>query len=220
MEDRERIVAANFGLSVMTIRVALTFDAEHPDRPNCAPGVPEAMVDVLEDRGIRATFFLQGRWVEAYPETARRIVQAGHLVGNHSYYHARMPLLSKAGLAADISEAERVIRDLGADPRPWFRYPWGEGWSDPALGQFLTRMGYRHVGWDVLPRDWERSQVEIEETVVGGVLNGDAERVVILHAWPEQTLRALPIIIDRLEAAGATFVAIDEIMRIPTGGPS
>ena len=58
----------------MTMRVALTFDAEHPDRPNCAPGVPEALVELLGDRGVRATFFLQGRWVEAYPETARRIV--------------------------------------------------------------------------------------------------------------------------------------------------
>ena len=114
------------------MRVALTFDAEHPDRPGCAPGVAGAMVDVLEERGIRATFFMQGRWVEAYPETARRIVRAGHLIGNHSHYHTRMPLLSEAGLAADIAEAERVITELGTNPKPWFRCPWGDGWSDPA----------------------------------------------------------------------------------------
>jgi peptidoglycan/xylan/chitin deacetylase (PgdA/CDA1 family) len=204
----------------MTTRVALTFDAEHPDRPDCAPGVADAMVDALHDRGVRATFFLQGRWVEAYPQTARRILQAGHLIGNHSYYHARMPLLSETGLVADVSAAEHVIRELGADPRPWFRYPWGEGWSDPALSAALTRMGYRHVGWDVVPRDWERSHDEIETAVVGGVLNGHDERVVILHAWPEQTLRALPRIIGRLEDGDTTFVAIDEIRRVPVAGAS
>jgi peptidoglycan-N-acetylglucosamine deacetylase len=200
------------------MRVALTFDAEHPDRPGCAPGVAGAMVDVLEERGVRATFFMQGRWVEAYPEIARRIVRAGHLIGNHSHYHTRMPLLSEAGLAADIAEAERVITELGANPKPWFRCPWGDGWSDPAMLELLTRMGYRHVGWDVVPRDWEGSQAEIEDAVVGGVLNRDGESVVILHAWPEQTLRALPAIIDRLEAAGATFVAIDELAHVPAAG--
>ena len=54
------------------MRVALTFDAEHPDRPH-RPGVQEGILDVLRDRSVRATFFLQGRWVEAFPETARRV---------------------------------------------------------------------------------------------------------------------------------------------------
>src|SRR6478735_8977445 len=54
-------------------QVALTFDAEHPDRSWCPPGAAERILDVLAGAGIRATFFVQGRWAEAHPATARRI---------------------------------------------------------------------------------------------------------------------------------------------------
>jgi len=89
-------------------RVALTFDAEHPDRPSAA-GVQERLLEQLSRDGVRATFFIQGRWAEAYPETARLIAEGGHLIGNHSHYHARMPLLSARGLRSDISAAEAAI---------------------------------------------------------------------------------------------------------------
>jgi len=85
----------------MTFRVALTFDAEHPDRPHRA-GATERVLDTLDAEGVVTTFFIQGRWAEAYPELARSIAERGHLIGNHSFYHARMPLLSDAGLAADV----------------------------------------------------------------------------------------------------------------------
>jgi peptidoglycan/xylan/chitin deacetylase (PgdA/CDA1 family) len=89
-------------------RVALTFDAEHPDRPT-RPGVADGLLETLASAGARTTWFLQGRWVEAHPDVARRVVGGGHLVGNHSFYHARMPLLSASGLATDVRAAERVI---------------------------------------------------------------------------------------------------------------
>jgi peptidoglycan/xylan/chitin deacetylase (PgdA/CDA1 family) len=61
----------------MTVRVALTFDAEHPDRP-APPGNGEALLARLDRRGARATFFVQGRWAEANPQTVRAIASAGH----------------------------------------------------------------------------------------------------------------------------------------------
>ncbi|HSS37005.1 MAG TPA: polysaccharide deacetylase family protein, partial [Patescibacteria group bacterium] len=92
------------------LRIALTFDAEHPDRSRCRPGVQDEILEVLDRLAVRATFFIQGRWAEAYPGTAARIAAAGHLIGSHSYYHARLTLFSDAGLAADISAAETAIR--------------------------------------------------------------------------------------------------------------
>ena len=89
-------------------RVALTFDAEHPDRPT-DPAAEPRLLETLARLDVRATFFLQGRWVEAYPARARAVAQAGHLIGNHGFYHVRMPLLSAEGLRTDIAEAERVI---------------------------------------------------------------------------------------------------------------
>ena len=119
------------------MRVALTFDVEHPDRPNLAPDALEHILHALAAHNARATFFLQGRWVEAHPERTRLIAAAGHLVGNHSFYHARMPLLTDEGLEADVLAAERAIEEVtGTSPRPWFRCPFGTGWDDdPGAGR-------------------------------------------------------------------------------------
>src|SRR5437762_11538647 len=91
--------------AVEPFRTALTFDAEHPDRRS-TPGVQERLLDILDRLDVKATFFIQGRWAEAYPDTAARIAKSGHLVGNHSHYHARMPHLSRDGLDFDIKTAE------------------------------------------------------------------------------------------------------------------
>jgi peptidoglycan/xylan/chitin deacetylase (PgdA/CDA1 family) len=200
------------------VRVALTFDAEHPDRPGCAPGVAEKIVDLLAERAVAATFFLQGRWVEAYPEVAARIVEDGHAVGSHSFYHAHMPLLSDAGLARDVAHAEEAIRSLaGADPRPWFRCPWGGGWDDERVLAALERAGYRHVGWDVMASDWEpdRSPDEVRDAVMSGVLiAAESDVTVLLHTWPESTLLALPGILDALGDSRAELVRIDELRTV------
>src|SRR5262245_56885193 len=92
------------------LRVALTFDMEHPDRPP-EPGISEQILDTLASTGVRATMFVQGRWAEAYPELVQRIASDGHLIGNHSHYHVRMPLLTRAGMATDVSSAAQAIVD-------------------------------------------------------------------------------------------------------------
>lgn len=203
------------GAATPPFRVALTFDAEHPDRPH-RPAVAEGILDVLADRGVVSTWFLQGRWVEAQPDVARRVASDGHLVGNHSFYHARLPLLTDAGIATDIEAAERVIRDVvGVDPRPWFRCPFGAGSDDVRVLAILARLGYCHIGQDVVLEDWEPERT-------GPALTADALRrtpaagdpaVLLFHAWPPGTLDALPGIIDGLRAIGGRFVRIDELER-------
>ncbi|MFI5199741.1 MAG: polysaccharide deacetylase family protein [Candidatus Limnocylindrales bacterium] len=199
----------------MAFRVALTFDAEHPDRPT-QPGVAGSILETLDRAALRATFFIQGRWAEAEPGSARQIGDAGHLVGNHSYYHARMPLLHADGLLTDVRSAEAVIREVtGVDPRPWFRCPFGAGHDDPAIIAALTRLGYREVGWDVVPFDWERPAEAVEASVVDGACAFGDGAVVLLHSWPTSTGAALPRIVRRLTDAGATFVGVDELERLP-----
>ena len=198
-------------------RVALTIDTEHPDRPTDV-GVTERLVETLARERITATFFLQGRWAEAYPDIARSIVAAGHLVGNHSHYHARMPLLTDEGLAEDITDAGRAIEaTAGVDPRPWFRCPFGTGSTDPRVQAAVTAAGYRHVGWHVGVEDWDpgRTAAVIEADLVAGTLAHRDGTVMLIHAWPRQTLDALPATIGRLREAGATFVRIDGLDEVP-----
>lgn len=203
-------------------RVALTFDAEHPDRPS-TPGVQERLLDILDRVGVRATFFIQGRWAEAYPDTAARIAAAGHLVGNHSHYHARMRHLSTSGLDFDIRTAEEVIvATTGVDPKPWFRNPFGNDATDPRVLRAIDRAGYRHVGWTVEAWDWEpdRPVAELVDTIVNGAVTAGDESVALLHTWPKRTATALPRIVARLRDAGATFVGVDQldnVIAIPSG---
>jgi peptidoglycan/xylan/chitin deacetylase (PgdA/CDA1 family) len=162
---------------------------------------------------VRATFFVQGRWVEAYPETARSYRDAGHLIGNHSFYHARMQYLTDDGLRTDIGDAHRVIDGtLGLDPRPWFRLPFGAGATDGRVLAALADLGYRHVGWDVSPEEWEigRTAGEVASRLVEGVgARGDGA-IVLLHTWPTP-VRGLADIIERLRDIGAEFVRVDEL---------
>lgn len=194
-------------------RVALTFDAEHPDRPT-EPGVHAAIVETLARLDLRATFFLQGRWVEAYPDLARALPAAGHLVGSHSFYHARMPLLSRTGFATDVRAAEQVIRDVaGVDPRPWFRLPFGSGEGRRAIHDRLAELGYRHVPWHADGKDWDpaMSPRRLEGRLVRGTLAHGDGAIVLLHSWPRTTRAVLEPVVSRLRDAGATFVTVDEL---------
>ncbi|HLQ49386.1 MAG TPA: polysaccharide deacetylase family protein [Candidatus Dormibacteraeota bacterium] len=199
------------------IRAALTFDAEHPDRP-ATDGNADRLLDELDRLSVRASFFIQGRWAEAYPSTARRIVAAGHLVGSHSHYHVRMPLLTADGLTTDVRDAEEAIREhAGVDPRPWFRCPFGAGADDPILVGRLAALGYREVGWHVGPEDWNPSNMaaDVIRTVVAGVLEHHDGAVVLHHTWPDQTLAAIPEIVSRLRGSGVTPVGLDELPDVP-----
>jgi peptidoglycan/xylan/chitin deacetylase (PgdA/CDA1 family) len=200
------------------MRVALTFDAEHPDRPAHAAGNAERILDLLGQASVRATFFMQSRWAEANPSTARRIADEGHLVGNHSAFHARMTLLSDEGLRTDVREAGATIaRITGVDPLPWFRCPFGDGRDDPRVLRVLGELGYRNVHWNVEALDWEpeRSPDEVAGgTVQGSLAHGDGA-VVLLHTWPDSTAGVLDGAIRHLARSGASFVTVDELAVLP-----
>ena len=188
------------------MQVALTFDTEHPGRPTRAGG-EDRILETLASAGIRATFFLQGRWVRANPDVSRRIVAAGHLIGNHSNYHAPMDALSDEWLRRDIAKAEATISETtGIDPKPWFRCPFGSGMDDPRVLAAIEELGYRHVGWDEDPFDWEEGRTVDE--LVAGVGPG----IVLLHAWPAVTADGLGRVIADLRERGAEFVGVDELV--------
>jgi peptidoglycan/xylan/chitin deacetylase (PgdA/CDA1 family) len=201
-------------------RVALTFDAEHPDRPT-RPGVTDELLDALAAVAARTTWFLQGRWVEAYAPLARRVAADGHLLGNHSFYHARMPLFSADGFATDVSAADEVIRAAtGADARPWFRCPFGTGATDPFVLDGLAALGYRSVGWHIDSLDWwprRRADALEADVVERTIAHGDGA-IVLMHGWTTNAAAALPGVLRGLVAAGATFVGLDELdeAAIPT----
>jgi peptidoglycan-N-acetylglucosamine deacetylase len=200
------------------VRVALTFDAEHPDRPHCPPGNAERILDTLGEADARATFFVQGRWARSAPRITERIATDGHLIGNHSKYHARMTLLTDDGIRTDVGESEQTIRDItGIDPRPWFRLPFGDGRDDPRLLATLEGIGYRNVHWQVEALDWDADKrpEDVERITLEGVARHGDDAVVLLHTWPRSTGESLPRILKHLAEDGARFATVDELESLP-----
>ena len=206
-------------MSDSVLRVALTFDAEHPDRRACPPGNAERILDLLGEERIRATFFVQGRWAQSQPVCAKRIAEEGHLIGHHSHYHARMSLLADEGIRADLLEGQRrIVETTGVDPQPWFRCPFGDGHNDPRVRDALAGLRYRNVHWHVELEDWEpwRTGEAIADDAIAGVRAHGDGAVVLLHTWPEGTGDALGPMISGLKEMGASFVGIDDLKDPPT----
>jgi peptidoglycan-N-acetylglucosamine deacetylase len=194
-------------------RVALTIDTEYGDAPG-RPDNAERLLDVLNREAAVASFFLQGRWTAAHPGLAAAMARAGHLIGNHSNWHVRMPLLTDEGLAEDVQTAQQAIAAAtGTDPRPFFRCPYGAGHDDPRVLDGLERLGYRHVHWHVDGHDWRPHQTVdgiIDRVFSGARQKGDGA-ILVLHSWPDATAEALPRLIDRLRADGAQLVRLDGV---------
>ena len=194
------------------MRIALTFDTEFPARPTVA-GAEDRLLASLAAADVLGTFFLQGRWVRANPDQARRIADAGHLVANHSNFHAPMDGLDDELLRRDVRKAEETIREIvGVDPKPWFRCPFGAGMEDERVLGALAEVGYRHVGWDVDPEDWNEAHdaEDVARFVLEGVRARKEDTIVLLHGWPAATAEALPRILDGL---GGELVSVDALIE-------
>lgn len=201
-------------MSSQQFRVAITFDAEHPDRPHHLVGAEDRLREQLGLLGIRATYFVQGRWAEAFPDQARRIGDDGHLIGNHSHFHAQMQMLTEPAIRQDIKMAEDVIsRIIKVDPAPWFRSPFGSGADDPRVQEALATTGYRQVLWNASGDDWDdrKSAQQVEDDMVRTAMEHGDGAILLCHTWPSYTHEGLAAAVRRLREAGATFVTLDQL---------
>jgi peptidoglycan/xylan/chitin deacetylase (PgdA/CDA1 family) len=209
--------------------VALTVDVEDPDqRGHGRPDQVVAMAEAMQGAGVRGTFFLQGRWVDANPDAAAAVGTAGHLVGNHSYFHADTRLLTPEGVREDVTRGQRAIASaLGVDARPWYRLPYGAGAESPRLKRQLRSLGYRHVGWDVDVRDYAMTAGDalvpaLEHALAQRERSGATHAIVLLHSWPPATAQAMPelcrFVLERCEGT----VTVDQVPgngAVPTTSP-
>jgi peptidoglycan/xylan/chitin deacetylase (PgdA/CDA1 family) len=176
-----------------------------------------SMLRALRVRRVPATFFLTGRFVERYPRLARAIGRA-FPIANHSYSHTPMTRLSSAAVTADIARAGRAIRRAtGRDPRPLFRFPYGD--RDRRTIAIANRLGYVSIRWSIDTWGWmgvgRQSAAGIVRKVVAGLEPG---AIVMMHlgaARDGSTLdaRALPAVIDAARRRGYEFTTLERLRR-------
>ena len=165
-----------------------------------------------------ATFFLTGQWVDDNPQGVAVIHADGHRLGNHSMTHPHFPALPDQAIRDEVRGAEGRILAAGADPRPLFRFPFGD--RDERTIAAVNDLGYIAVRWTVDTLGWRgtsggMSAQEVADRAVNALRPGE---IVLMHVGsnPEDgtTLDAdaLPDMIERMRAAGYTFVTLDALL--------
>jgi peptidoglycan/xylan/chitin deacetylase (PgdA/CDA1 family) len=188
--------------------VALTFD-DGPD----GKYTPKVL-DILKEHGVKATFFLVGTQVSKYPETAKRIREEGHDIGNHSWSHQDLAKLKLKELDEQIARTQEAIEKATGFRPDLVRAPNGSLSDD--LISYLHDQKLTHVYWTVDPRDWAGTSVAaMRENIRKHTRPGG---IILLHSFGgrknalDHTLELLPLIIDDLRKAGYEFGTVDEMI--------
>ena len=205
------------GLPRGSRQIALTYD----DGPNDSHTL--RLLEVLARHAVHATFFLIGRYVQQRPEIAREIVQAGHVVGNHTFSHPLLIFKSETEIRRELSRCRTALQDAIGQHSTLFRPPFGG--RRPAVLRVARELGLEPVMWNLTGYDWNAPPAEvIERRVTSRIRGGD---VILLHdgghkqmgADRSQTVIATGRMITRYKAEGYEFVTVSQMTGSAPVGP-
>lgn len=189
--------------------VALTFD----DGP--WPTQTAKILDILKTERVPATFFTVGLRVKREPKLAKRIVDEGHAIGNHTYHHIDLTGATPEVLKRELDGESDMVRWMTGVTPKWFRPPMGK--IDGPAYKAIKAAGLRPVLWTVDPQDWRKGAEagNIAKSVIAAAKPGS---VILLHDGGgdrAQTIKALPWIIHELKKKGYEFVLLDDLPSAP-----
>ncbi len=185
--------------------LAMTFD----DGPH--PVHTPKLLDMLKQRGIRATFFVIGTSAKAHPAIVRRIIEDGHEIGNHTWTHASLTTRSDAQIRSELKMSEDALVEAAGYRPHLIRPPYGA--INTRIKEFMfSEFGYSTILWSVDPQDWRRPGVGV---VTSRLVNGAHKGAILLaHDIHAPTIQAMPSTLDQLLAKGYQFVTVSQLMNI------
>lgn len=186
-------------------QVALTFD----DGPNGE--TTEAILDILREHRVHATFFCVGEQVARFPDLVARMAAEGHQIGNHTHSHRKLAWASPAEIAGQIDRAQSAILAVGAPMPRLFRAP--HGFKSVFLRGVLAQRNMSLCAWSHCLRDFERPGAQtLVRRAQASLRNG---AILLLHDGGgdrRHTVEALPGILAACREQGLTPVTIDELV--------
>ncbi|MGC7931237.1 polysaccharide deacetylase family protein [Lysinibacillus sp. fkY74-1] len=185
--------------------VALTFD-DGPTKNS------DAILSLLDEYQVKATFFLIGKDIEDQPEEARKIAEAGHQIGNHTYSHKRMVLKSPSFIKHEIEKTDDLIADIGYTKSIVVRPPYGKKLI--GLPYYLNKHQRETITWNLEPDTFFTQADEKVRYVKENIQPGS---IILMHPMYDATdneLQAIKEILQTLKDEGYTFVTIDELLTI------
>jgi peptidoglycan/xylan/chitin deacetylase (PgdA/CDA1 family) len=185
-------------------RVALTFHGQGE------PALATALLAEAEKAGARVTVLAVGAWLDTYPRLARRVLDGGHELGNHTQTHGDIGAMDAAAATAEIEGCAERLRRLTGSRGRWFR-PSQARMATPLVVELARRAGYPHLlSYDVDPLDYtDPGAGQVRAAVAAQARAGS---VVSLHFGHSGTVAALPGILDDLHRRGLRAVTTSELL--------
>lgn len=190
--------------------VALTFD-DGPD-----PRYTEDIGEILSAAGAKSTFFVMGRHVEQHPDIIQTLMAQGHEIGNHTWNHPSLRMMSPKAIRAELESTDQLLRELGyAAPIP-FRSPYGN--SLFMLPYVLKQRQQANILWTVQMNDWKPEQPDIMMALLAPEFKPGA--IILLHdgdgesegADRSNTVTVVRQILEKYQAEGYRFVTVSELL--------
>ena len=180
--------------------VALTFD----DGPH--PVYTEEILAVLAEEDVQASFFMMGKEAELYPEIVKKVSDAGHLIGNHTYTHVNVCQISAEEIIEEMTRTNDILEGLTGKRPQFFRPPYG------CKNETLEKQtGMFWIFWDVDTLDWSLQNTgQIYRLVVKNVGEND---IILMHDAYPSTVEAVRELIPALQEMGYTFVTVDRLVE-------
>lgn len=189
--------------------IALTFD----DGPTAGYG--DQVLDILRQLDVRATFFVNGRDVEAQTELVSRMAAEGHELGNHTYSHARMVLKSPAFIRREVESTDAAIRAAGYRGPIHFRPPYGK--KLVILPYYLWKTGRTTIMWDIEPESYPEVSADAGRITEHVVSKAEPGSIILLHVMfgsRAESLKAVGPIVTELRQQGYQFVTVSELLAL------
>ena len=178
--------------------ICLTFDEGYEN------GYTPRILDTLKEKGVKAIFFVTYDFVKDNPELIERMIDEGHIIGNHTYRHYTMDEVSQEEAQEEIVFLDKYMKENFKYRMTLFRFPKGE-FSENTLA-LANSLGYKSVFWSFAYADWDTNnpadQQEAFDTITSYTHNGE---IMLLHAVSETNAAILGKVIDQVRSQGYEF---------------
>lgn len=183
-------------------KIAISFDAAWGGDKT------EGILDILDEYGVKTTFFLVDTWTQKYPGLVKEIHTRGHEIGNHSTTHPQMSRISTEQMRKELSVMAQNVEKLTGERPTLFRPPYGDYSNQVILT--AREEGYTPVQWSVDSLDWKnRGAEDMIRRATGKINSGD---IVLFHNDAKYILDALPAILKSYREQGFTVVPVGELL--------
>lgn len=186
-------------------KIYLTFDCGYEN------GNMGSILDALKQADVKAAFFLVGNYLETEPELVKRMVEEGHIIGNHTYHHKDMSGLGEEEFKKELTDFEVKLKQItGKECDMFYRPPQGK-YSTRSL-QMAKNAGYKTIFWSLAYVDWYDNNQPTKEEAFDKLLKRiHPGAIVLLHSTSKTNGEILPELLQKWKDMGYTFGSLQEL---------